>query len=171
MSERMAKDVCAQVSESLVGLVPQLDDHLCPVCFNITWRPVRLPCGHVVCSGCVVLMQDREDKKCPVCRSKVIMQVTEGMCHLSATSRPPCSLSLLDLACRYDLRALRSCLFETSANLTSDDIDKTHLKFLKTYFPEETKARRVELETIDGQVRFGVLYTHPSERENKCTVM
>jgi len=127
MSERMAKDVCSQVSKNLVGLVPQLDDHLCPVCYNITWRPVRLACGHVVCSGCVVLMQNRGDRKCPVCRSMVIMNATE------------------------------------------DDIDKTRLKFLKTYFPKETKARRVELEIIDGKARFGVLYTHPSE--DKCSVM
>ncbi|RFU24304.1 hypothetical protein B7463_g12032, partial [Scytalidium lignicola] len=127
MSESMAKNVCSQVSNNLVGLVPQVDDHLCPVCYNITWRPVRLACTHVVCSGCVVLMQTKGERKCPVCRGMVIMKASE------------------------------------------DDIDNTHLKFLKTYFPKETKARRVELETIDGKARFGETYTHPSEE--KCSVM
>ncbi|KAH8811235.1 RING-14 protein [Xylogone sp. PMI_703] len=127
MSETMAKNVCAQVSNNVVGLVPQVDDHLCPVCYNITWRPVRLACGHVVCSGCVVQMQTKGEKKCPVCRGMVIMKASE------------------------------------------DDIDDSHLKFLKTYFPKETKARRVELETIDGKARFGEAYTHPSEE--KCLVM
>ncbi|KAJ1888275.1 hypothetical protein LPJ66_008661, partial [Kickxella alabastrina] len=54
----------------LVGIVPQIDDYLCPMCLNIAWRPLRLHCGHVFCSRCVVKASRRCIFDCPVCRAK-----------------------------------------------------------------------------------------------------
>ncbi|KAJ1666360.1 hypothetical protein EV178_002316 [Coemansia sp. RSA 1646] len=58
------------VYNDLVGVVPQLDDYLCPMCLNISWRPLRLDCGHVFCSRCVVKASRRRIFDCPLCRSK-----------------------------------------------------------------------------------------------------
>ncbi|KAJ2127845.1 hypothetical protein IW136_006272, partial [Coemansia sp. RSA 678] len=54
----------------LVGIVPQIDDYLCPMCLNIAWRPLRLECSHVFCSRCVVKASKRRMFNCPVCRSE-----------------------------------------------------------------------------------------------------
>ncbi|KAJ2356355.1 hypothetical protein IWW50_001155 [Coemansia erecta] len=54
----------------LVGIVPQIDDYLCPMCLNIAWRPLRLECNHVFCSRCIVKASKRRMFNCPVCRSK-----------------------------------------------------------------------------------------------------
>ena len=45
----------------------------CPVCF-ISYngednKPLVLPCGHPVCSSCLNTLQERNDKKCPVCKT------------------------------------------------------------------------------------------------------
>ncbi|KHO01116.1 RING-14 protein [Metarhizium album ARSEF 1941] len=42
LSRDIAKDICAQMSQELVTVVPQLNDYLCPVCFSVAYRPVRL---------------------------------------------------------------------------------------------------------------------------------
>ncbi|KAK0387124.1 hypothetical protein NLU13_5437 [Sarocladium strictum] len=69
----VAKDVCAQMSEQLVKIVPQLNDYLCPVCFSVAYRPVKLDCQHIFCLRCVVKMQRRKENHCPLCRSDVVM--------------------------------------------------------------------------------------------------
>jgi len=78
MSETMAKAVCAQVSTDLVPVTPSISDYNCPLCEMIVWRPIRLNCGHVFCSGCTVKMQRRGDRNCPLCRAPVIMEATPG---------------------------------------------------------------------------------------------
>lgn len=74
----MAKDVCAQMSQELVSVVPQLNDYLCPVCFSVAYRPVRLDCQHVFCIRCVVKIQRRQEKHCPLCRADVVMNASAG---------------------------------------------------------------------------------------------
>lgn len=78
MSETMAKSVCAEVSNEIVKIVPQLDDYLCPVCFSISYKPVRLTCNHVFCIRCMVQMQKQKAKYCPLCRNDVIMHADSG---------------------------------------------------------------------------------------------
>ncbi|KAJ2721710.1 hypothetical protein GGI07_003766 [Coemansia sp. Benny D115] len=58
------------IHTDLVGVVPQIDDYLCPMCLNIAWRPLRLDCAHVFCSRCVVKASRRCIFDCPVCRAK-----------------------------------------------------------------------------------------------------
>lgn len=79
MTESMAKAVCAQMSVDLVSIVPQVDDHLCPICFTIYWKPIRMKCKHVFCIRCTVLMQRQKKKFCPLCREDVIMLADTGM--------------------------------------------------------------------------------------------
>jgi E3 ubiquitin-protein ligase BAH len=78
MSETMAKAVCSEVSMEIVKVVPQLDDYLCPVCFSISYKPVRLNCGHVFCIRCMIRMQKAHDKHCPLCRNDAIMDADSG---------------------------------------------------------------------------------------------
>ncbi|KAJ2851704.1 hypothetical protein IWW36_000849 [Coemansia brasiliensis] len=58
------------IYNDLVGIVPQIDDYLCPMCLNIIWRPLRLDCNHIFCSRCIVKASKRQLFNCPVCRSK-----------------------------------------------------------------------------------------------------
>lgn len=74
VGENVAKAVCYQVSSELLTVVPQLDDYLCPVCFGISWRPIRLRCGHIFCIRCLVVMQRAREDHCPLCRGAVIME-------------------------------------------------------------------------------------------------
>lgn len=77
LSRDVAKDVCAQMSQELVAVVPQLNDYLCPVCFSVAYRPVRLDCKHVFCIRCIVKIQRRNEKHCPLCRADVVMSASE----------------------------------------------------------------------------------------------
>ncbi|KAL3426180.1 hypothetical protein PVAG01_02971 [Phlyctema vagabunda] len=77
MSETMAKAVCSQVSHDLVKIVPQVDDYLCPICFTISWRPIRLKCKHIFCIRCTIRMQKEKKMFCPLCRGQVIMDADQ----------------------------------------------------------------------------------------------
>jgi len=57
-----------------MSVVPQLNDYLCPVCFSISFKPIRLRCQHVFCIRCLVVMQRAKEDHCPLCRGAVIMQ-------------------------------------------------------------------------------------------------
>ncbi|KAL2072299.1 hypothetical protein VTL71DRAFT_11642 [Oculimacula yallundae] len=74
MGSSMAKSVCAQISQELVQIVPQVEDHACPICCDICWRPVRLKCKHLVCIRCTILLQRERKRFCPMCRDDVVMQ-------------------------------------------------------------------------------------------------
>ncbi|KAG5913606.1 hypothetical protein E4U60_005918 [Claviceps pazoutovae] len=76
LSRDIAKDVCAKMSQELVTVVPQLNDYLCPVCFSVAYRPVRLHCSHVFCIRCIVKIQRRNEKYCPLCRADVMMSAS-----------------------------------------------------------------------------------------------
>ncbi|KAI9748430.1 MAG: hypothetical protein M4579_007227 [Chaenotheca gracillima] len=69
----VAKAICFKISEEIVTVVPQLNDYLCPICFSISYKPVRLKCGHLFCIRCMVVMQRASDKSCPLCRGDVVM--------------------------------------------------------------------------------------------------
>jgi len=64
-----------------VGTVRQDD---CPICFSsLAGRPVkRLPCGHSVCTKCVVEIRAKGvSKTCPLCRAPL---PPPGLVYLSA---------------------------------------------------------------------------------------
>ncbi|KAF7549214.1 hypothetical protein G7Z17_g6554 [Cylindrodendrum hubeiense] len=76
LAGNVARDVCAQMSQELVSVVPQLNDYLCPVCFSLAYLPIRLDCQHVFCIRCVVKIQRRKEKHCPLCRANVVMKAS-----------------------------------------------------------------------------------------------
>lgn len=76
MAGNVSKDVCAKMSTELVSIVPQINDYLCPICFTVAYRPIRLACQHVFCIRCMVKIQRRREKHCPLCRAEVVMEAS-----------------------------------------------------------------------------------------------
>ena len=122
LSRTMAKAICFKVSEKILSAVPQLDDYLCPICFNISFKPVRLTCGHVFCIRCLITMQRAQENHCPLCRGDVVMSAD------------------------------------------STNLDPALINFLKTYFPDEVKAKQRENERAMGIDTYGKDYA-------RCSVM
>ncbi|KAF2835928.1 hypothetical protein M501DRAFT_940843 [Patellaria atrata CBS 101060] len=74
LTTSVAKAICYQLSTELLPIVPALDDYLCPVCFSISYKPIRLLCNHIFCIRCLVIMQRARENHCPLCRGEVVMQ-------------------------------------------------------------------------------------------------
>ena len=56
--------------EGLKFLKPVPPYLVCAVCCEIFTKPVRIPCGHTYCAGCIESWGKRE-KTCPICRKKI----------------------------------------------------------------------------------------------------
>ena len=76
-STELARTTCYTISTKLLQLIPTLDDYLCPICFSISFKPVRLKCKHVFCIRCLIVLQRNEQDSCPMCRSPGVLEVTE----------------------------------------------------------------------------------------------
>jgi E3 ubiquitin-protein ligase BAH len=76
MVQDLAKATCFTISKELLTVIPQLDDYLCPVCFSISFKPVRLRCNHVFCIRCLIVMQRAGEDHCPLCRREVVMEAS-----------------------------------------------------------------------------------------------
>ncbi|KAJ9611611.1 hypothetical protein H2200_004795 [Cladophialophora chaetospira] len=77
MAQDLAKATCFTISEEVLSIIPQLNDYLCPICFSVSWRPIRLKCDHIFCIRCMIVMQREEKDHCPLCRQEVVMEATE----------------------------------------------------------------------------------------------
>ena len=79
LGRSVAKAVCFQLAQEVLTTVPRLDDYLCPVCFSIALKPVRLECGHIFCIRCMIVMQRAQERYCPLCRGDVVMKADTSM--------------------------------------------------------------------------------------------
>ena len=77
MVQDLARATSFTISTEVLSIIPQLNDYLCPICFSISWRPVRLRCNHLFCIRCMIVLQREEKTKCPLCRDEVVMEATE----------------------------------------------------------------------------------------------
>lgn len=73
----LARSAAYTISTSLLSLIPQLDDYLCPICAMISYKPVRLRCNHVFCIRCMIRLQRDNKDECPLCREHVVLEATE----------------------------------------------------------------------------------------------
>ncbi|RKP27848.1 hypothetical protein SYNPS1DRAFT_6196, partial [Syncephalis pseudoplumigaleata] len=64
LSQSMALAIC----DRFTAIVPQLDDYLCPICYGLCWKPIRLVCRHIFCLRCLIKAQRTDMQDCPVCR-------------------------------------------------------------------------------------------------------
>lgn len=46
-------------------------DLCCPICLNIYYKPVSLPCGHTLCQQCLERSLVLSSLACPICRFRL----------------------------------------------------------------------------------------------------
>ncbi len=80
LSPEFAKTLSAAVSSQIMSVVPRLDDYLCPICFSIAHRPIRLRCQHIFCIRCLITMQRERKDRCPLCRENCVMEADSSEC-------------------------------------------------------------------------------------------
>lgn len=68
------------VGETLLPIIPHVDDYSCLICTSIAFKPIRLFCGHLFCVRCLVKMQKRGQGDCPMCRAPTV--ITADRCEL-----------------------------------------------------------------------------------------
>jgi len=73
VSADFSKALSSEVSNNIIAVVPQLDDYLCPICFQLAYRPIRLRCSHLFCIRCLIVMQREGKDKCPLCREPCVL--------------------------------------------------------------------------------------------------
>ncbi|KAJ4475019.1 hypothetical protein J3R30DRAFT_3777193, partial [Lentinula aciculospora] len=61
------------LGETLLPIVPHVDDYSCIICTNLAFKPIRLRCGHLFCVRCLVKMQKRGQGDCPMCRAPTVL--------------------------------------------------------------------------------------------------
>ena len=66
--DSLTQALCYAVATHLLTIVPQPQDYNCPVCMSISWKPIRLKCGHVFCVRCLIKAQRCNMTNCPLCR-------------------------------------------------------------------------------------------------------
>lgn len=76
ITQALAKSACFQISQQLLDIVPQLSDYSCPICLNISYKPIRLRCHHVFCIRCLIVMQRNKEGHCPLCREESVLEAT-----------------------------------------------------------------------------------------------
>jgi E3 ubiquitin-protein ligase BAH len=140
----LAKAACFTIQEKLLPIVPQLNDYLCPVCFSISFKPIRLRCTHVFCIRCLIVMQRAKQDHCPLCRGNVVMEASSGT-YISFQSTA-ILFSSLCLLCMLD------------------NLDMQLMTFLQAKFPNEVKAKQKENQRAAGVDRYG-------EDFDKCAAM
>ncbi|KAL1751930.1 SPX domain-containing protein [Schizophyllum commune] len=62
------------MTETLLPIIPHLEDYSCLICTDVAFKPIRLACGHLFCVRCLVKMQKRGKGQCPMCRANVVLQ-------------------------------------------------------------------------------------------------
>lgn len=69
------------IGQTLLPIVPHIDDYACVICTNIAFKPIRLRCGHLFCVRCLVKMQKRGQGNCPMCRSPTVLVADRCTLH------------------------------------------------------------------------------------------
>ena len=68
----------ARLTETLIPVIPSIDDYNCLICQEIAFKPIRLNCGHIFCVRCLVKMQKRAQGDCPLCRAPVVLSANRS---------------------------------------------------------------------------------------------
>ncbi|KAF2665247.1 RING-14 protein [Microthyrium microscopicum] len=74
IASSFSRDLTSEVAKHILAVVPRLDDYLCPICFTIAYRPIRLRCQHIFCIRCLIVMQRAGTKNCALCREETVME-------------------------------------------------------------------------------------------------
>ncbi|KAJ3994245.1 SPX domain-containing protein [Lentinula boryana] len=66
------------LGETLLPIIPHVDDYSCIICTNLAFKPIRLGCGHLFCVRCLVKMQKRGQGDCPMCRAPTVLRADQS---------------------------------------------------------------------------------------------
>jgi hypothetical protein len=61
------------MTDTLLPVIPSIDDYLCLICTSLAFKPIRLNCHHLFCVRCLVKMQKRGSAECPLCRAQTVL--------------------------------------------------------------------------------------------------
>lgn len=68
----LVRAIYFQISQNVLAAAPQISDgYTCPICTDIAYQPVRLPCNHLFCHRCILRLGQNKNSKtklCPLCR-------------------------------------------------------------------------------------------------------
>lgn len=67
--DNIARSLVFQISSRLLTVIPNPDDYACPICKELSYKPIRLDCGHLYCLRCLVKAQKKNITNCPLCRA------------------------------------------------------------------------------------------------------
>ncbi|KAI0325552.1 hypothetical protein GY45DRAFT_1330094 [Cubamyces sp. BRFM 1775] len=61
------------LTETLLPIIPHIDDYSCVICTSLAFKPIRLRCSHLFCVRCLVKLQKRGEEHCPICRAPTVL--------------------------------------------------------------------------------------------------
>ncbi|KAI9066199.1 hypothetical protein FKP32DRAFT_1589942 [Trametes sanguinea] len=61
------------LTETLLPIIPHIDDYSCVICTSLAFKPIRLRCRHLFCVRCLVKLQKRGEEHCPICRAPTVL--------------------------------------------------------------------------------------------------
>ena len=117
----LSRTLVQAIGETLIPIIPYIDDYSCLICTNIAFKPIRLTCGHVFCVRCLVKMQKRNKELCPLCRAPSVLTANKSKWYLW------CLPGML--------------ISNTIFLLLLDNVDWGMLNFMQDWFPLEAKEK------------------------------
>jgi len=66
--DNIVRSLVFQISSRLLKVIPNPADYFCPICQEISYKPIRLDCGHLFCLRCLVKAKKMNIRDCPLCR-------------------------------------------------------------------------------------------------------
>ncbi|KAG9049930.1 hypothetical protein FS837_008516 [Tulasnella sp. UAMH 9824] len=79
--ESLPRMMVCMITETLLPVIPSIDDYSCMICTSIAFKPIRLDCGHLFCVRCLVKMQKKgtpEYGNCPLCRAPTVFKADKS---------------------------------------------------------------------------------------------
>jgi len=64
----IVRSLVYQISSRLLTVIPNPEEYYCPICRDISYKPIRLNCGHLYCLRCLVKAKRLNIRDCPICR-------------------------------------------------------------------------------------------------------
>ncbi|THU89966.1 hypothetical protein K435DRAFT_864769 [Dendrothele bispora CBS 962.96] len=66
------------IGETLLPIIPHIDDYSYVICTSIAFKPIRLGCGYLFRVRCLVKMQKRGQDACPMRRAPNVLRVDKS---------------------------------------------------------------------------------------------
>ncbi|KAH7102549.1 SPX domain-containing protein [Auriculariales sp. MPI-PUGE-AT-0066] len=70
----LAHTLLLLLTETLLPVLPSVEDYTCLICTSIAFKPIRLDCSHLFCVRCLVKMQRARKENCPLCRAPSLVR-------------------------------------------------------------------------------------------------